>query len=85
MVTIIPGDETVYAADEVPRPTIKICRDFITSDPKHAGVIKRGTKIIAHIPQGFLTESIVNKIMIAYNREGRTLTLEEVQPFYKEG
>jgi hypothetical protein len=84
MVTIIPGDETVYTVDDVPRPHIKISHNFADALQKEAGRITNDATIIAHIPAGILSESIVNKIMFAYAQKGSTLTLEEVMPFYEE-
>ena len=84
MVTIIPGDETVYNPDTPPRSRIKISHNFADALQKGAGKITNGTTIIAHIPAGYLSEAIVNRIMIAYSQKGSTLTLEEVRTFYEK-
>ena len=89
MVTKIPGDETVYGPepDETPRhigPHIRISHAFADELRKGAGRITNGTTTIAHIPAGYLTEAIVNRILIAYSQKGSALTLEEVRPFYEK-
>jgi hypothetical protein len=86
MLTKILGDETVYTPDMIgtPRPRIKISHNFAEELKNSAGRITNGDITIAHIPAGYLSEAIVNMILIAYSQKGSALTLEEVRPFYKK-